>query len=208
MVDGRVTTCNSNDTATLRGNDCGESELIYPKKYLNTLKYPGLPSHVLDLKVGVPTILLCNINVSAGLCNGTRMIITQLLSKSVEAETITGTRVGEKVFFPRMKLIHKEPSLPFLLKRQQFLLKVLYAMTSNKSQGQSLNKIGFYLRKTISPHGQLYVVLARATSPEGLKVLIKQQEDHGPNVTNNVVYTDFLSSILDFEPAPTGHISR
>ncbi|XP_071738844.1 uncharacterized protein [Rutidosis leptorrhynchoides] len=125
-----------------------------------------------------------------------------MLSKSVEAEIITGTRVGEKVFFPRMSLIHKEPTLPFILKRQQFPLKISFAMTINKSQGQSFNQIGVYLPKPFFGHGQLYVALSRATSPDGLKLLIKKQEDHGPNVTKNIVYTDFLFAITDFEAAP------
>ncbi|XP_071704915.1 uncharacterized protein [Rutidosis leptorrhynchoides] len=96
MVDGPVTTYYSYDTATPHGNDGAESELLYPTEYLNTLNYPGLPPHTLHLKKGVPAILLRNINIAGGLCNGTRMIITQKLSKSAEAEIITGTRVGEK----------------------------------------------------------------------------------------------------------------
>ncbi|XP_071727805.1 uncharacterized protein [Rutidosis leptorrhynchoides] len=76
MVDGPVTTYCSYDTATPHGNDGGEAELLYPAEYLNTLNYPGLPPHELHLKKGVPAILLRNINIAGGLCNGTRMIIT------------------------------------------------------------------------------------------------------------------------------------
>ncbi|XP_071714606.1 uncharacterized protein [Rutidosis leptorrhynchoides] len=125
-----------------------------------------------------------------------------MLAKSVEAEIITGTRVGEKVFFPRMSIIHKEPMLPFILKRQQFPLKISYAITINNSQGQSLNQIGVYLPKPLFDHGQLYVALSRATSPGSLKLLIKKHEDHGPNVTKNIVYTDFLFAITEFEAPP------
>ncbi|XP_071708670.1 uncharacterized protein [Rutidosis leptorrhynchoides] len=79
-VDGPIKTYHSLDTATPHGNDGGESELLYPVEYLNTLNFPGLPPHALELKISVPSILLRNVNVGGGLYNGTRMIVTQLLS--------------------------------------------------------------------------------------------------------------------------------
>ena len=35
----------------------------------------GLPPHSLDLKIGAPIMLLRNINPSAGLANGTRLVV-------------------------------------------------------------------------------------------------------------------------------------
>jgi ATP-dependent DNA helicase PIF1 len=51
----------------------------------------------LRLKVGLPVMLLRNINQSTGLCNGTRMTLIQLETRYIEAHIITGTHVGEKV---------------------------------------------------------------------------------------------------------------
>nr|GEW58416.1 DNA helicase [Tanacetum cinerariifolium] len=60
----------------------------------------GFPPHELELKVGIPIMLLRNVNLQGGMCNGTRMIIKKLWSKLIEAEVITGNRVGEKVYIP------------------------------------------------------------------------------------------------------------
>ncbi|GKD00741.1 DNA helicase, partial [Tanacetum coccineum] len=35
----------SSDEATPHGNDGGETKLLYPNEYLNSLKFPGLPPH-------------------------------------------------------------------------------------------------------------------------------------------------------------------
>ncbi|XP_071713210.1 uncharacterized protein [Rutidosis leptorrhynchoides] len=140
-----------------------------------------------------------NLNLAGGLCNDTRMIVTQLFSTSVQAEIITGARVGEKVYIPKICLIHKEGTLPFILRRKQLPLKISYAMTLNKSQGQSFNKIGIYLPKPVFGHGQLYVALSRATSPYGLKILMKQHENHNPKTTKNIVFKDFLQMITNIE---------
>ncbi|GJY59729.1 DNA helicase [Tanacetum coccineum] len=63
--------------AVPHGNDGGETELLYPAEYLNSLNFAGFPPHRLELKVGAPIILLRNLNISGGLCNGTRLIVTQ-----------------------------------------------------------------------------------------------------------------------------------
>nr|GEY46292.1 DNA helicase [Tanacetum cinerariifolium] len=87
----------SHDDAIPHTHDGGEIELLYPKEYLNSLSFPGLPPHNLTLKVGSPVMLLRNMNIVGGLCNGTRLIVSQLLPKVIEARIITGTRINHKV---------------------------------------------------------------------------------------------------------------
>ena len=51
-----------------------ESQLdLYGPELLNSINCSGLPPHKLILKVGVPVMLLRNIDQSSGLCNGTRL---------------------------------------------------------------------------------------------------------------------------------------
>ncbi|GKA41561.1 DNA helicase [Tanacetum coccineum] len=153
MIPGRAHTYTSYDEALPHGHDRGEVEMLYPKEYLNTLSFAGLPPHRLKLKVGTLIILLRNINIVGGLCNGTRLIVKQLLPKIIEAQIVTGTKVGQKVYLPRLPLTLKDPKMPFTFKRKQFPMKICYAMTINKSQWKSLKKIGVYLPEPIFSHG-------------------------------------------------------
>ena len=77
-------------------------------------------------------MLLRNLNQTAGLCNGTRLIVTQLADWVIEAKIITGTNIGSKVFIPRIILSPTESNWPFILKRRQFPISVSFAMTINK----------------------------------------------------------------------------
>ena len=52
-------------------------------------------------------MLLWNLNQSLELCNGTRIIITQLGDTVIEGTIITGTHVGGKIHIRRINLTTK-----------------------------------------------------------------------------------------------------
>jgi ATP-dependent DNA helicase PIF1 len=74
-------------------------------EFLNDIKCSGLPNHKLIIKVGVPIMLLRNIDVSSGLCNGTRLTVTYLGVNVIGAKIVTGNNIGAVVYIPRMKLL-------------------------------------------------------------------------------------------------------
>nr|GEU35617.1 uncharacterized protein [Tanacetum cinerariifolium] len=158
------------------GLDDNFHESLYSPDVLNGLKLSGIPNHRLALKVGAPVMLLCNIDQSAGLCNGTRLRITKLGERCIKAEIITRTKVGEKFILTRMKLSPSDKRIPFKINRRQFLISGCFAMTINKSQGQSLSNVGIFLPKPVFTHGKLYVAVSRVKSRKGLKVLMYDKE--------------------------------
>jgi len=149
----------------------------------------------LKLKNGTPIMLLRNLNQSLGLCNGTRLIITNLADNIIEAVIITGTHIGEKTYIPIINLTTCGNRWPFTLCRRQFPIKVCYSMTINKSQGQTLSKVGIYLKKPVFTHGQLYVAVSRVTNKSGMKILIENQDGTCGTTTKNIVYKEVIQVV-------------
>jgi len=98
-------------------------ELLYPPEVLNSIVLNNYPQHCLLLKVSVPVVLLRNIDQAQGLFNGTRLLIRRLGDRILEAEIMTGTRVGALVGIPRIVLNGTSPRWPFTLQRRQFPLE-------------------------------------------------------------------------------------
>ena len=168
---------------------------VLTAEFLNSLKTSGIPNHKLIIKVGTPIILLRNLDQADGLCNGTRLIVTRLGSSVVEAEIITGPNIGHRTYIPRMNLSPSDSPWPFKLIRRQFPFMVSFAMTINKSQGQSLAHVGLYLPTPVFSHGQLYVALSRVQSKKGLHILIHDNQGTPKNTTINVVYKEVFSNL-------------
>ena len=174
-------------------NENGRVDDLFPVEFLNGLKSSSLPPHRLRLSVGCPIILLRNISPEDGLCNGTRLICTSLSRYILKATVISGAHAGNQVMLARIPICPSDLDMPFKFRRVQFPVRPAFAMTINKSQGQTLNTVGIYLKNPVFSHGQLYVALSRVTNKNNVHVLIERQDDSIPyGCTTNVVFPEIL----------------
>ena len=89
-----------------------------------------MPAHELKLKKGMPLMLLRNLSPIEGLCNGTRLILHEVMPgrRLLRCEIATGKHRGNMVFIPRIILDADEDVFPFSWSRCQFPVRVAFAM--------------------------------------------------------------------------------
>ncbi|GJS66979.1 ATP-dependent DNA helicase PIF1-like protein [Tanacetum coccineum] len=120
---------------------------------------------------------------------GYAVVISMLSHKRIfgigEPTTAIGKTTGDEVMLEDSKqaddakayrITPSDKRLPIKIVRKQYPLSISFAMTIDKSQGQSLSKVGLYLPCPVFTHGQLYVALSRVKSKRGLKVVVCDEE--------------------------------
>ncbi|CAN1146786.1 ATP-dependent DNA helicase PIF1 [Linum perenne] len=195
IFEGEVHTYFIADSLATTGSNKEALDIEYPLEFLNSLSFNGVPEHDLKLKPFCTVMLLRNLNPSVGLCNGTRILLTDLGNHLLRGIIVGGAMEGTVVAIPRIVLDVKDTKWLFILKRRQFPIRLCYAMTINKSQGQTLDQVGLYLPKPVFTHGQLYVAVSRVRSAAGLHIVLGNEESARQDVTRNIVYDEILEGL-------------
>jgi len=164
---------------------------VVPEEIIETLQPAGIPPHNLIVKLGACYMLLRNLNLKRGLCNGSRIVITSIGQRIIQYDLLhpNGTVRDSNIILPRITLTPSE-NYPFMFKRTQYPIVPAYAASIHKVQGCSLKKQGINLLEPMFTHGQLYVALSRAPNFDNITVLV----EHNQNTVRNEVWTSILQS--------------
>ncbi|XP_021747421.1 ATP-dependent DNA helicase PIF6-like [Chenopodium quinoa] len=128
---------------------------------------------------------------------------TEFFPNIVQCVIAVGQYKGNHVFIPRINL-HPSASAkyPFQFERKQFPLKLSFAMTINKSQGKTLNRVSVYLPCPCFSHGQLYVSLSRYKKQKDVTVFAaRPPAEFAPTCTKNIVCYEVLRLARIINPA-------
>jgi PIF1-like helicase len=107
-------------------------------EFLRAQNPSGLPPARLELKIGALIICFRNLFFKKELCNGTRIIISKLREYFIKIKIISGQFHGEDRVIPRITFIANMGKGAQKYNRKQFLVRLCFAITINKVQGQSL----------------------------------------------------------------------
>jgi hypothetical protein len=94
--------------------------VIYPSDFLNSIEVYNFPTYKLALKKGTIVMLLRNLNHTVGLCNRTRLLVTDPGQSLLKCILLTGTHASETVYVPRTTLNTTNLKWPFTIQRRQF----------------------------------------------------------------------------------------
>ncbi|KAM3324369.1 hypothetical protein P3S67_005520 [Capsicum chacoense] len=118
MIPGEGRTYFSLNNVCKASVNTNDEDLLYPPKFLSSLRFPGIPNHDIHLKVGTPVMLLRNLNQSEVLCNGTRLIVTHLSNWSTSKNIIFGKNTSSRATIPRIIMSPNDSKWPLKLNRR------------------------------------------------------------------------------------------
>ena len=103
-------------------------------------------------------MLLRKIDVLEGLCNGTRLIATELCNHVIKTNIITGEHCGRNIHIPKITLESSKGQHGGAISSHQILVKAAFVMTVPKSQGQTFDFVGVDIRIPVFMHAILYTL--------------------------------------------------
>jgi len=136
-------------------------------------------------------MLLRNLSVERGLCNGTILRVEEL------GNDIIWCRKSDGNIEPIQRILLDEDEEDIggiSFTRWQFPLRLAYAITITKSQGGTYDFVGAHLLQECFSHGQVYTLFSRVTSQQGVHVLTREPENGERPTIRNVVYDNIVKA--------------
>jgi ATP-dependent DNA helicase PIF1 len=143
----------------------------------------------ISLKVGVPVMILVNLDLENGISNGTQGIVTSMRNNNPVVRLMNGS---ERVILPYM---WRSPDYPSIV-ISQLPLTLSYASSIHKQQGSTIDIARMTLGFSIFEDSQIYVALSRLTSLDGLYLTSFHPQKISVNKKAKAFYDSFNTPLV------------
>jgi hypothetical protein len=153
-----------------------------------------VPEHELYLKIN--DICLVTRNMTClGLASNSTVRILDI--KRFYILVVTMDKKNKTVMIPRIRFVFKlKYASSFSLTRIQFPLRLAYAMTINRSQGQSIDYLLLDVCKDTFQHGQTYVALSRIRKSDRLRLIVNEGDYFPTSFCMEPIPTPFIRNVI------------
>jgi hypothetical protein len=165
------------------------------EEVMNAYTENSAPPHILYLKVDDICILLRNVDINKGLTSNTRVRILNITANRIQVCTLD----RENPVYANLCRFKFGLTLPFgkslVMQRSQFPLRLAYALSFNKAQGQQFHRLALDITIASFSHGHLYVALSRIRFAMNIKFFVTNENltEDGKPFTKNVVYDEIIN---------------
>ncbi len=169
-------------------------------------------AQVLPLGVGARVMLTKNLAVSEGLYNGAMGTVVKLKRNVGEPDGVAAVEVqfdnvAKPVEIERISAKFKiNPTIE--VTREQFPLKICYAITVHKSQGLSLDCVVTALDSNVFAPGMAYVALSRARTLDGLHLTALKTDRIWAERKAVAEYNRLRKKYTDLEELEAGNVRQ
>lgn len=158
-----------NNVVRYRARDDYKAPNILPKETL--MEYTAYVNkncqgrEVLDLAVGAQVMLIVNLDVDAGLVNGSRGVVIRFEEHRPVVRFMNGLEIIVAAHIWEIEINEYVTAIRF-----QVPLILSYSLTTHKCQGATLDCVDLDLGDSIFAAGQFYTALSRVRTLEGLSI--------------------------------------
>lgn len=141
--------------------------------FLETMERNCPAPRVLELKVGALVCLLANLDTNMGYCNGSIGVVQAFAADGVKVKFLRGTTVvNEKDWDIKEQEVGLDGKMMSKTRatRSQIPLKLAYASTVHRVQGQTLDRTSVDMTEAFAPH-QIYCALSRVRDTGSLSIV-------------------------------------
>ena len=185
LNDQSMRTLVSNDSFTEIDDPKDFIKGIITEEVMNSYTDNSAPPHILYLKVDDICILLRNVDINKGLTSNTRVRILNITANRIQVCTLH----HDNPVYANLCRFKFGLKLPFgkslVMQRSQFPLRLAYALSFNKAQGQQFHKLALDITHSSFSHGHLYVALSRIRLATNIRFFV--------TFTKNVVYDEIVN---------------